>query len=159
MRTLRRFLASPWNFPIVLALVVGCALLLPSLASGQTYTPDDTPDFGAMLALGVEALRAGRYAVLAGVGLSLVTWGVRAYVFPRWAWAQTDRGGVVLAFGVSLMSTVAAGLASGTASVATLGDALAALMLSAGAYSVFRKVVAPRTVLTPGDPSSTLRAP
>jgi len=100
----------------------------------------------SLISILVSAAQGHQWGIVAGVALSGLTYVLRAWVMPGWKWAQTDRGGVALALAVSVAGTVSTALLSGTTSWSVLLDAVAALLLSSGAYSVVKKTVAPSDV-------------
>lgn len=92
-----------------------------------------------------EAVRSGRWALVAGALLIGVTFAVRRWVLGGWAWAQTDRGGVVLAGLLALAGALANATLAGTwpdgkALLAALQVALVAM----GGYAGLRKLAWPK---------------
>ncbi len=116
------------------SLIVAVVVVVPVVALAQDQNPADL--LGGLLG----AVQGKHWSVVAGIVLSLVTYGIRSWLVPNWSWAKTDRGGAALALVVAALGTVGVALGTGTASLGTIADALASTMLSAGAYSLYHKV-------------------
>lgn len=125
-----------WSFVLL-------AFIVPVLALAQTaaLNPDDP---GALAGALLAAFAGKQWSIAAGVALMLIVFAVRKYVLKSWSWAQTDRGGVVVALVINVLTIGALQLAAGETSVgAILLAILNSFLGSAGAYTVVKKTTQP----------------
>lgn len=131
---------SPKRFAVAALLLVAVASF-PFLTYAQaTVDPTDpTAVLGGLLV----AVQAKAWLVVAGfVSMGLV-WVFRTFVLKKWAWAQTDRGGVTVNLLVNLVMVLGTEAISGHATWASLLDVLLVTVLSSGFYSPLRKILWP----------------
>jgi hypothetical protein len=97
----------------------------------------------------ITAVQGHHWGVVIGFVLTGVTYALRTWVLPKWAFIQTDRGGAIFAIGVAVVSTLATELIAGVTAWTSILDALAAAMSSAGGYSLVKKIIAPSPTAPP----------
>lgn len=91
-----------------------------------------------------DAVRGGRWAMVAGLFLVGVTYATRKWLLPRWRWAQSDRGGLFLVallavLGMASNAAIAGKIPDGSAAMA----ALEALVTAIAAYVAAKKLAKP----------------
>jgi hypothetical protein len=134
-----KFKLNPKRLATFLAL---CSLvaIVPVLAFAQAVDPNDpTAVLGGLLV----AFQAKSWIAAVGFASMLLVWVFRTFLLKKWAWAQTDRGGVAVSALVNLILVVAVEAISGKASLASLLDVLLAVVLSSGFYTSVKKVFWP----------------
>jgi len=143
--------------PVLLgAFGVVCIFLATAFAApdaGLVITPDDPSTFLQTL---LGALTGKHWIAVAALALVAGVWGLRrAAAFLGWAWlkwANTSRGGAVLALATSLAGAVAYAAVRGTLSPDTIMHALEVGFLAAGGWTAIRRIIgaAPPEAPKPG---------
>jgi len=135
---------SLWSF---LAIVL---VVLPLLALAQAAPAPVETSPGDVVTGILTAFTGRKWPILVGFILTGVVYVVRTFLLKGWAWAQTSRGGAIVAIGIAILGTLGTELAAGVLSVGTILDALMAAIMSAGGYNLFTKIfVPPKTASTP----------
>lgn len=135
-----KFKLNPQRFA-VLSLLLVAVLVLPVLAFAQAAIDPNDPT--AVLGGLLVAFQAKSWIVFVGFASMLVVWVFRTFVLSKWAWAQTDRGGVAVSVLVNLVLILAVEAISGKATLASLLDVLLGVVLSSGFYTSVKKVFWP----------------
>jgi hypothetical protein len=131
------------KFSLFISLAVLCLLLAPIVATFAQAAPATPADPGSVITGILTAFTGKKWAVLAGFVLTGVVYVVRTYFLATWAWAQTSRGGAIVAIAIAIIGTLGVELAAGVVSVGTILDALMAAIMSAGGYNLFTKLFLP----------------
>jgi hypothetical protein len=132
---------SLWLF---VALVI---IAVPLLVLAQATTSVETNPGDVVTGI-LTAFTGRKWPILVGFILTGIVYVVRTYLLKGWAWAQTSRGGAIVAIGIAILGTLGAELAAGVLSVSTILDALMAAIMSAGGYNLFTKIFVPSKTAT-----------
>jgi hypothetical protein len=90
-----------------------------------------------------DAVRGGRWAMVAGLLLVGVVYATRRWLLKEWAWAQSDVGGLVMVPALALLGMAANAAMAGTwPDGAAVKAALDATVTAIAAYVAARKVAA-----------------
>lgn len=90
-----------------------------------------------------DAVRSGRWSMVAGLILIGVVYAFRRWILDGWAWARSDLGGVILVPALALAGMAAHALAAGTwPDAAAIRAALEAAVTAIATYVGAKKVVA-----------------
>jgi hypothetical protein len=128
---------SLWFFLAVILVAVPLLVLAQAAPTPAETNPGD------VVAGILTAFTGKKWPILVGFVLTGVVYVVRTFLLKSWAWAQTARGGAIVAIGIALLGTLGAELAAGVVSVGTILDALMAAIMSAGGYNLFTKIFVP----------------
>lgn len=91
-----------------------------------------------------NAVRSGQWALVVGLCLVGVTYAARRWLLKGWTWAQTDRGGVILAGSLALFGAVGNAALAGTwPDGKTLLAALQVALVAMGGYAGLKKLAFP----------------
>jgi hypothetical protein len=85
-----------------------------------------------------DAILSGRWLAAVAAALLLGVYTVRRIALRRVAWFQTRLGGWLINFGLATTAAVAVGMRAGSLGLATVLDAIALGVCSAGAYQAVR---------------------
>jgi hypothetical protein len=124
-----------------------CLLLaviaVPLLVLAQAAPAPVETNPGDVVAGILTAFTGKKWPILVGFVLTGIVYVVRTFLLKSWAWAQTSRGGAIVAIGIAVLGTLGTELAAGVLSVGTILDALMAAIMSAGGYNLFTKIFVP----------------
>jgi hypothetical protein len=120
--------------------------VFPVLVLAQT-TPQ--PDTSSVITGLLTAFAGKKWAILVGFILTGVTYLVKNHLLAGWKWAQTDRGGAVVAIGIAVIGTLGAELTAGILSLGTILDAVVAAIMSAGGFNLLNKIIRSPSPSTP----------
>jgi hypothetical protein len=133
------------------SLMVFAFLMLPVFAYAE---PAASPEPAEMVSGILTAFTGKKWAILVGFVLTGLVYVVRTYFLASWKWAQTRRGGAIVAIGIAVIGTLGAELAAGVLSVGTILDAVMAAIMSAGGYNLFTRIFLPVKTEQPPAASS-----
>jgi hypothetical protein len=133
---------SLWFFVALVIIAVPLFVLAQTTASAETNPGD--------VITGILTAFTGRkWPILVGFILTGIVYVVRTFLLKGWAWAQTSRGGAIVAIGIAILGTLGTELAASVLSVSTILDALFAALMSAGGYNLFTKIFVPEKPASP----------
>jgi hypothetical protein len=104
-------------------------------AKGEEDTKPAEPTPAETASGFVQALRGGNWLSAIGFGLMLIAWFMRSFLLKSWDWAQTKKGGIILAAAIAVLGVVGLPLASGAGfSFDMILAAFNAMLVSAGLW-------------------------
>lgn len=129
------------RFSPFLVFVLFALLIIPIAASAQTAPVPSDP--GTIVSGVLTAFAGKKWTILVGFVLAGLIYVVRTYLLATWTWAQTKRGGAILALGIGVVGVIAAELIAGTASVMSIVDGILASWVASGMFSQGKALATP----------------
>lgn len=133
----------------------GGAIADPSMSTGPlpatrvsvlagSGTDPEISDAVYFVRLIVSAAKHKQWRLLCGLGLVALTWALRRFGAKKIPWLATDRGGVALILGTSMLTAIASlALSKMAVNIDSLTDALTNGVIAAGGYAMLKKLWAP----------------
>src|SRR3989304_10492452 len=98
-------------------------IAIPLLALAQAASAPVETNPGDVVAGILTAFTGKKWAILVGFVLTGIVYVVRTFLLKSWAWAQTSRGGAIVAIGIAVLGTLGTELAAGGRPVGGILDA------------------------------------